>query len=166
MGVTNAVTYYYRISAVNAVGEGPMSEEVEAMPSNLPPQCAVTNPPDGATISGTHIVRGTASDPDGTVERVEISIDGGEWRTTSGTEAWSFSLDTTTLGEGAHTIRARSYDGSEYSGVDAVTVTVVHARTVDMGPVLWAVVAIAVALVLILLLLLRRKRRKGNRENE
>jgi titin len=34
--VSNSITYYYTISAVNAIGEGPLSEEVNATPSGVP----------------------------------------------------------------------------------------------------------------------------------
>lgn len=36
IGLTNGQPYYYRISASNAVGEGPLSEEVEATPVTIP----------------------------------------------------------------------------------------------------------------------------------
>lgn len=35
-GLTNGQTYYYRISAVNSIGEGPRSNEVSVMAGNLP----------------------------------------------------------------------------------------------------------------------------------
>ena len=34
--VTNGTTYYYRVSASNAIGEGPLSNEVSALPSAAP----------------------------------------------------------------------------------------------------------------------------------
>jgi parallel beta-helix repeat protein len=33
--VTNDITYYYRVSAKNAIGEGPLSNEIHATPSNI-----------------------------------------------------------------------------------------------------------------------------------
>jgi hypothetical protein len=35
-GLTNGVTYYYQVSAVNAAGEGPNTTEVSEMPNSLP----------------------------------------------------------------------------------------------------------------------------------
>src|SRR5205807_1857669 len=35
--VTNGVTYYYQVSAVNAAGEGPRSNEASATPGAPPP---------------------------------------------------------------------------------------------------------------------------------
>src|SRR5205807_749045 len=45
--VTNGVTYYYQVSAVNAAGEGPRSNEASAAPSPPPP------PPPDFGISAT-----------------------------------------------------------------------------------------------------------------
>src|SRR5205807_2096039 len=45
--VTNGVTYYYQVSAVNGVGEGPRSNEASATPSPPPP------PPPDFSISAT-----------------------------------------------------------------------------------------------------------------
>src|SRR5256884_61471 len=45
--VTNGVTYYYQVSAVNAAGEGPRSNEASAAPSPPPP------PPPDFSISAT-----------------------------------------------------------------------------------------------------------------
>src|SRR5262249_30482621 len=41
-GLANGTTYYYKVSAVNAVGEGPLSAEVSATPQVAPP-AAPTN---------------------------------------------------------------------------------------------------------------------------
>jgi YVTN family beta-propeller protein len=46
--VINGQTYYYRVSAVNGRGEGPLSEEASAFPTNFPPDItnvmAIPNP--------------------------------------------------------------------------------------------------------------------------
>ena len=54
--VINGTTYYYQVSAVNSVGEGPLSNEVSAMPKALPdtsPPAApnLLSPSDGSTTS-------------------------------------------------------------------------------------------------------------------
>jgi len=93
-------------------------------PSNNPPSCSITSPSNGATVSGTVTIQGTASDSDGTVQKVEVKIDDGTWQQATGTTSWSYSWDTTGVSDGSHTIYARSYDGTDYSTESSVTVTV------------------------------------------
>ncbi|MCD6171770.1 MAG: hypothetical protein J7J36_05100, partial [Thermoplasmata archaeon] len=42
----------------------------------------------------------------------------------TGTTSWSYSIDTTTLSNGKHVIKARSYDGSLYSNVVSININV------------------------------------------
>lgn len=52
LNLVNGVTYYYRVSAVNAVGEGQMSDEVASMPSSvLAPPTSITATPSDSSIS-------------------------------------------------------------------------------------------------------------------
>jgi predicted phage tail protein len=78
-GLTNGVTYYYRIAAVNSVGEGPQSNEASATPATASAPGAPTNlaaspakprgvalswtaPGNGGSpITGYEIWRGTAT---------------------------------------------------------------------------------------------------------
>ncbi|MEE9489611.1 MAG: Ig-like domain-containing protein, partial [Thermoplasmata archaeon] len=55
-GLTNGQIYFYRVSAKNAAGEGPYSNEVNATPFNSPPACSISSPAAGLTISGTFLV--------------------------------------------------------------------------------------------------------------
>jgi hypothetical protein len=91
---------------------------------NIPPICVVSSPSDNDIISGTISITGTASDSDGNVLSVEVEIDSGSWNPATGTTSWSYSLDTTTLSDGDHTIFARSYDGENYSTIVSVIVKV------------------------------------------
>ena len=95
---------------------------------NLPPTVDIQDPDDSAVVSGTLTIRGTASDRDGdeTLERVELSIDGGTWSRATGTTSWELEWDTTIVSEGAHTITARAYDGENHSKEVRVTVTVAN----------------------------------------
>ncbi|MCK4443192.1 MAG: right-handed parallel beta-helix repeat-containing protein, partial [Thermoplasmata archaeon] len=80
-GLENGQTYYYRVGARNAVGEGPQSDEANATPSaqNVPPTCSIRSPIPGAWVGGDFTVWGMANDTDGTVEIVEIRIDESPW---------------------------------------------------------------------------------------
>ncbi len=125
-GLTNGVTYYYQVSAVNAAGEGPWYNEVSATPSPAPtpdttkPTVAITSPASGATIESTTVtIAGTASD-DIAVQKVELSTDDTNWILASGTTSWS---GTVTLSNGPNTIYARATDTSGNTMTASVAVT-------------------------------------------
>ncbi|MCD6512324.1 MAG: right-handed parallel beta-helix repeat-containing protein, partial [Thermoplasmata archaeon] len=95
-----------------------------AIPSNQPPTITITSPSNGATVSGTVTIQGTAGDSDGTVQKVEVKIDNGAWTQATGTTEWSYSLNTTVLSNGEHTIYARSFDGADYSSSASITINI------------------------------------------
>ena len=77
-------------------------------------------------VSGIVTINGTASDKDGSVEKVEISIDGDEWQEVEGTTDWSYEWDTSNILFDIVTIEARSYDGEHHSSKDSVKVIVMN----------------------------------------
>ncbi|MFA5896389.1 MAG: fibronectin type III domain-containing protein [Thermoplasmata archaeon] len=167
-GLTNRQTYYYQVSAVNAIGEGPKSAEVSATPAppadTTYPTVAITSPTAGSTLtSKTVTVSGTASDNVG-VQKVELSTDGTTWYLASGTTSWSGTL---TLGEGPNTIYARATDTSGNTATVTLSVTV---QTPAQGPSPQGLDPMAVGLIIaaavgvgaigVALFLRRRRRRK------
>ena len=136
--------------------------------ANLPPAVAIDAPSSGHVLSGTVVVRGTAYDPDGDVEVVEVQIDAGPWRSAIGTSAWAYELRTDLLADGPHEILARSYDGSAYSSVAAISVTVNNAPAPNPPPVSLVsifAVALGVAIVLsVVALSVWRSRRRRQRD--
>lgn len=80
----------------------------QARPPPSPPGCTITHPSNGSRVRGVIEVGGRAIPGTEPLLRVEVRVDGGEWREASGTESWSFSLDTTGLRNGAHRIQARA----------------------------------------------------------
>lgn len=134
--------------------------------SNLAPTCNISEPAPDATVSGILTVLGEAHDSDGVVEFVEVRIDDGNWIQVSGTTAWTFDWDTTTIPDGQHTIHARSYDGMDYSAEVSATVTVDNPEPGQNW--LWVVVVaiIVIVAVVILVFLLLRKKRKNREEIE
>ncbi|MCG2825437.1 MAG: PKD domain-containing protein [Thermoplasmatales archaeon] len=99
---------------------------------NQPPTVTITYPTEGQTVNETVTITGNASDTDGYVVGVYVKIDDGGWQTANGTSAWSFIWDTTKVGNGAHTIYARAWDGTDYSAVVSVNVNVENALDVDL----------------------------------
>ncbi len=147
--------------------------EVTAL-ENRPPTCTINAPSPGSTLLSIYTISGTASDPDGAVEKVEIRINITSWIEVTGTTTWSYDWDTTAVPNGNYTIYARSYDGSNYSTVTNVTVIVDNpvpssSQEPDQDW-LWIAVVVTIALLIALLLvtfaLLRKKKSKEEDQPE
>jgi hypothetical protein len=169
--VIDGVIYYYKVGAKNAIGEGPLSNEVNATPSaplNQPPTCNISYPNTGATVSGVIEVNGTASDADGTVQRVEIKIDDGNWIWVPGTAYWSYNLDTTPFSNGEHTVYVRSFDGNNYSSETSINVEVDNPKAEEKEDMwlLWILILIIIIVLLIVALLVLKRRRPMEEEKE
>ena len=50
-GLTNGTTYFYKVSAVNAAGEGGLSGEASAVPAAAPGARAASSPPEARARS-------------------------------------------------------------------------------------------------------------------
>lgn len=170
--VVGGRAYFYRTSAINSIGEGPLSIEatVTISPSpNLPPTCSITAPPEGADVSGRAAIQGVAADADGNIVVVEIRIDGGSWIGALGKDAWSYAWNTKLYSNGQHTIEARSYDGKDFSQVASLTLSVNNPA--EQGPgggrgssdavgIALSIALLVVAMLLIFLFLVERRSRK------
>jgi hypothetical protein len=88
------------------------------------PVCIITNPPDGATISGTINITGFAVRGTTPLDRVEVRIDGGTWQEVSGLENWKIRLNSPDLPNGGHLIEARAACGLNYSDIARARITV------------------------------------------
>lgn len=90
------------------------------------PVVVITSPGDGDEVSGVVIITGTASDDDGdgTIHRVEVSIDDGAWEEADGTDEWEYRFDSTILSEGSHTVSVRAFDGTHTSDIQIITLEV------------------------------------------
>lgn len=74
-----------------------------------PPVIVLQQPGDGTTHGGAMLISGTASD-NVSVALVEIRLDGGDWQLATGTDAWSFALNTSNQLNGSHSVQARAQD--------------------------------------------------------
>src|SRR5205823_2757130 len=84
-----------------------------------PPTVSISSPANGATVSGTTTVSGVASDGLA-ITSVQLSVDGGAFANASGTSNWSFSLNTNSLSNGAHTLTAKVNDSSGNSATSSL----------------------------------------------
>jgi uncharacterized protein YkwD len=106
-----------------AGGRAIASETVIVNNTSKPPVIGILQPAVGALISGLVSVSGTASDAVKLVS-VDVAVDGGTPATPQGRESWFYSLDTTRLTNGSHTITARATNVFGLLTVATITVTV------------------------------------------
>ncbi len=134
------------------------------------PICNSDTPIPIIALSGVYSINGTASDSDGSVDKVEIRIDERPWIEVTGTTSWTYDWDTTTVGNGNHTIYARSFDGTDYSIEVSVTVIVENAPSQEpQNEWMWIVAGVVVVVMIVLLavyLLIRRKKKKEMKSDE
>jgi hypothetical protein len=94
IGPPNSV---FEVHGASVYSEGDYLRYIDmAQPDKL---IRITEPSDGSTVSGTVTIRGVIRDsienqPEGDVK---IRIDGGTWEDVTGSDPWSYQLDTTTL---------------------------------------------------------------------
>jgi choice-of-anchor B domain-containing protein len=89
-----------------------------------PPDVTLTNPLEGANVSGIVNITANASDDNGVTE-VEFFVDSISIGTDSnGGDGWSASWNTSMESEGAHSISAEAIDTIEQTGNDSNAVTV------------------------------------------
>lgn len=108
-----------RDRAGNVEIAGPYNVYVD--PESDIPIANINNPSSNMRVSGNLNILGTAVDDD-KVERVELSLDGGEIKIAEGTEYWSYYLPVNEIPDGRHTLTAIAYDINGTKGKPA-TVT-------------------------------------------
>jgi hypothetical protein len=91
-------------------------------PDTTPPEVVLTHPVDGIVLAASELLTAMASDNNGRASRVEFWIDTTLHATTT-TPPYQYTLDTTPLPRGTHTITAKAYDAAGNSSSYAVTVT-------------------------------------------
>lgn len=93
---------------------------------NDPPSLRVEEPEPDATLSGPVNVTGSAHDPEGDLQQVQVRVDDGPWETARGASSWFLRWNSSTVSEGDHTLAVRADDG-ETRTVEFVNVTVENA---------------------------------------
>jgi len=145
---------------------------------NIPPKVSVISPLFNETVWGKVTIRGSASDVDGIVHAVYISVGGTDnWTIVDGTKVWSYVFDTKNIVDGSLTLYFRSFDGIEYSHVVGHVLVMYnqeHVREIEdnpnlvepdkesLGPASWLVSLMILLIVLLVLtaLVVYQRRKK------
>jgi hypothetical protein len=135
---TVAGTFPFTVAVKDAASASASASLSINVVAAAPPTVSISNPANGATVSGTTTVSGVASDGLA-ITSVQLSIDGGAFANASGTTSWSFSLNTNSLSNGSHTLSAKVNDSSGNSATSSpVSITVNNGSTTATDCTLFA----------------------------
>lgn len=84
----------------------------------------IERPEDGADVEGTVTVAGTVQASEGSIETVEVSVDGGPWIEADSSRNWSYSWDTGSLPAGSHRVSVRAQTAQGPTAPASITVHV------------------------------------------
>ncbi|MEW6070497.1 MAG: fibronectin type III domain-containing protein, partial [Candidatus Thermoplasmatota archaeon] len=131
--LTVGETYYWKViphdGKVN--GEcvsGVWHFTVQMGAPNQPPVTSISSPSEGQIVSGVITINGTASDSDGSIQVIQVSINDPDFSSplaVTGTTSWSAQWDSRGVADGTYQIYARaSDDEGSWSLTVSVNVTV------------------------------------------
>jgi hypothetical protein len=116
--------HIFEVSGAAIVSHGQDEKYIDTVASDR--LIRITEPSDGSTVNGIVTVKGVIREsidgqPNGAVK---IAIDGGPPQDVSGTDPWSYNLNTTALTEGAHTIHVEVEGAGLDNAEDEITIYV------------------------------------------
>jgi len=86
-----------------------------SVPPNKRPLVTISTPANNSDVSGLVNITGTATDEDGEIEKVELSLNGSSWVVVEGGGSWWHVWNSSTVENGSYEIRVRAFDGEDYS---------------------------------------------------
>ncbi|UCH88106.1 MAG: PKD domain-containing protein, partial [Thermoplasmata archaeon] len=177
--VENGITYFYKVAAVNKIGQGPYSDIINATPTlpfNAPPSVTISADKTKGKAPLTVTFTGAASDVDGTIASYMWNFGDGNFTYTKNPEytfeepgVYVVKLTVTDdLGKtGTDNITITVYtedDGSEDGDGDKKTGEEESKRSYTTAVALTAVVIVVIVLVLIWFLFMKKKQRREEDE--
>lgn len=118
-------TYRVQLTVKDNDGNSNSTQQIiQIINQSNKPTISIVFPADNEELQGIVEIYGTAYSETKVIGRVDVMIDENGWVAAKGTNSWSFSWNTTTVDNGEHTIKARSFDGSHYSNISSVQITV------------------------------------------
>jgi chitodextrinase len=138
--VAASTTYSYTVKAFDGAGNvseasAPLTVTTPEAADATPPTVAMTEPAEGATVTGTAKLVATASDASG-IAGVQFLIDGSAVGAEDTTSPYELSWNSTSVANGEHKLSARARDGAGNTATSApVTVTVSNGTGTDPSQV-------------------------------
>lgn len=117
-----------------SAGAAPVAKTGKSTKDTTPPTVVIDSPANGATVTPSVTVTGTAFD-NVSVASVQVSLDGATFQTASGTTSWTDGLSS--LSGGSHTITAKATDTSGNTANTSVSVTVNISVALPTSTILW-----------------------------
>lgn len=98
-------------------------------------QITILSPANNSYVKGSVVIRGGARcDTDNTtIERMEISINGGDWHLAAGTISWSYLWNTTHVPDGLYSIQVRAFAGTDTKSTGVVVTVANNMPTLPTG---------------------------------
>jgi len=93
----------------------------------------IKTPAEAQKVKGKLAITGKVTNGTLNIVGVQIRLDSGDWIDVSGNSTWTYTLDTTKLKNGKHTLQARAYDGMDYSDIVNRTITVDNQKEAAKG---------------------------------
>jgi hypothetical protein len=121
------------LKVIDGKGGEALQEFILRIAGPVRPRIEIVRPWEGETVKGMITVSGLAIKGTWDVVSVQIKIDSGEWTNLSLASNWQYTLDTTKLNNGEHTIQARARDGIGYSEMASRTITVNNPKAAAKG---------------------------------
>jgi len=133
------------------------------------PTVAIIAPAPGWSAPGKFKATGTASISAGTISKVEIKIDDGDWKVASGTDVWELDIDITGMTTGVHYIYVRASAGDATSEVATSRFVLEPGGTKEVNTAGSLMLGLAIGLILAIILaivmyMVGRKGAKGGEE--
>jgi hypothetical protein len=88
----------------------------------------INTPSAGSTVEGALTVSGSSSDSYGIVG-ISVQVDSDGWQPALGTTSWTFALDTTQYGNGAHTITAQMSDLAGHTRSTTISILIANSSS-------------------------------------
>lgn len=108
--------------------------------ANKKPIVEITYPYSGVTVSKIVTISGTASDPDGPADSLEVEVMiNDKWCVADGNAKWSYEWKVYDVEDGFYTLGARSWDGTDYSDIKEIKIRVNNPEIVESSSHRWAI---------------------------